>query len=105
MTIFSWSIISAIFVFLTSKHLKGPRILALGLLDLSLAVILGIGVGLQGNYLPSTSRGCKKATMWQTTDEKDNFFTVLSNRDGAISTAQSQCSWLVSAWAQAVACL
>ncbi|KAF2715234.1 hypothetical protein K504DRAFT_446118 [Pleomassaria siparia CBS 279.74] len=103
MTILAWLFVSVFFLLWKWKQWTDPWILAAGLIDLGLALILGIGVGMKANYLPGSSRGCSNAQTWQVVGDDKSFFAVLADVKKS-KDAQTECRWLVDVWAQDVVC-
>ncbi|KAF2865047.1 hypothetical protein BDV95DRAFT_266329 [Massariosphaeria phaeospora] len=99
MSIFPWLLISILLVF----RWPGSRILLYGLIDLGLAILLAIGIGIQAAYLPADPDSCSNAAEWQIVGDGQSLFTVAAEVAGGSATFR--CKQFVSAWVVAVCAL
>lgn len=97
MTTFVWMFVGFILILIW----KGPIIFIYGLLDLGLGLVLSIGAGLQGNYLPATHATCKHAETWQVQDNHPSFFHLAATF-GKGQDAKASCNQFVTVWILAV---
>lgn len=102
MTIFPWLFISGA----TLIYIRGPRILFIAFIDFGLAIIVAVGLGMQGVYLPATEKGCSlpKAEAWQIAPGQKSFF-VLAAELGSYKNASEACKSFVSNWTLGVSCI
>lgn len=101
-TTFPWLLIS----FCLLVHATGSFLLAIGLIDLALALTAAVGIGMQAQYLPGTRGGCSdsKARAWQVNGDHKSFFVVASEL-GHRKTPSASCKAFVEVWQLAAACL
>ena len=86
--VFVWNI----FQFGMSSGTRGVLLWSTGFVDFLFAVLLTIGCGLVGSFLPGTIGGCSHASSWQKNLFKDMAFTHMDVE------AQWKCEGMVSHW-------
>lgn len=91
-------------VFLSTLLLRGwyrSWTLLYGVINLSLAITVAIGISMEAQFLPATSDGCKwgRSVDWQAVPGHPSFFTLVAALDrNDESESEAVCKGLVGGW-------
>ena len=90
--VFVWNF----FQFVVSSRTRGVLLWSTGFVDFLFAVLLTIGCGLVGSFLPGTLGKCGDASSWKDAGGRNLFIEMSSTHDDI--GARGECKAMVSHW-------
>ncbi|ORY09935.1 hypothetical protein BCR34DRAFT_602525 [Clohesyomyces aquaticus] len=91
--LFPWLFISCALMF----KFRGSWLLLYGMIDLSLTMVIIVGLAFQDRYLPASTKACRKAEEWKVNGDHMSFFSQAAAHNTK-DTAAGKCKSFVSTW-------